>query len=485
MRMLSKIFRRRSSVRPPRRLTLVLESLEDRRVMSNVAIVQTNLVSDVPGVAPANPVDPFLLNPWGLAYGPTSPFWVSDNNAGVSTLFTGTGAKIPLTMNPSQGVDIPSPDGSNPTGGTPTGIVFNGGTGFVVSETMNGITKSGPARFIWATEDGTIIGWAPNVDFNNGIIAVDNSMIPTAADGAVYKGLTIATDSTGRTLLYASNFRAGTIDVFDTSFTPVTNLPAGAFTDPNLPKGYAPFDIQELNGKIFVTYALQNADKHDDVGGQGHGFVDMYNLDGSGETRVVTRGRLDSPWGLAIAPASFGDLAGDLLVGNFRNGRINAYSLDEHGRGHFEDQLKDPNGKPIQIDHLWALKVGNDHAAGSSNTLFFTAGINGEMDGLFGSLQAVPRHHDDNGDDNDQGDDHADLGRDIAASLKSSGDAVSAAVGSSAANPLATVFITSSDLQTFTPGHTGSEMRLLHSTASHGGSFDWNNDALVKDLLAL
>jgi uncharacterized protein (TIGR03118 family) len=445
--------------------------------------VQTNLVSDVPGVAPANPVDPFLLNPWGLAYSPTSPFWVSDNNAGVSTLYTGTGAKIPLTMNPSQGVDIPSPDG-NPTGGTPTGIVFNGGTGFVVSETMNGVTKSGPARFIFATEDGTIVGWAPTVDFNNGIIAVDNSMIPTAADGAVYKGLTIATDSTGQTLLYASNFRAGTVDVFGSNFKPATNLPAGAFTDPNLPKGYAPFDIQELNGKIFVTYALQNAEKHDDVAGQGHGFVDMFNLDGSGETRVVTRGRLDSPWGLAIAPASFGDLAGDLLVGNFGNGRINAYSIDKHGHGHFEGQLKDPNGKPIQIDGLWALKVGNDHAAGSSNTLFFTAGINGEKDGLFGSLQAVPSHQDDNGDDNDQGDDHADLGRDIAASLKSS-SGVFSATGSSAANPLANVFISPADLQAFTPGHSGSEMRFLHSAASDGGSFDWNNDALVKDLLAL
>jgi uncharacterized protein (TIGR03118 family) len=395
MRMLSKIFRRHSSVRQPRRLTLVLESLEDRRLLSDVSILQTNLVSDIPGLAASNPPDPSLLNPWGLAYSPTSPFWVSDNNAGVSTLYTGTGFKIPLTMNPSEGVNIPSPDGSNPTGGTPTGIVFNGGTGFVVSETMNGVTKSGPARFIWATEDGTIFGWAPNVDFNNAIIAVDNSTNPTAVDGAVYKGLTIATDASGQTLLYASNFRSGQVDVFDTNFKPVTNLPAGAFTDPHLPKGYAPFDVQELNGKIFVTYALQNAAKHDDIGGQGHGFVDSYNLDGSGETRVATRGRLDSPWGLAIAPASFGDLAGDLLVGNFRDGRINAFSISDDGHGHFDGQLKDANDKPIQIDHLWALKVGNDHAAGSSQTVFFTAGINNEMDGLFGSLQAVPQvaHH--------------------------------------------------------------------------------------------
>jgi uncharacterized protein (TIGR03118 family) len=397
---MSRAFSKRSATLRSRSVRLTLESLEDRQLLSSVPILQTNLVSDIPGLAASNPPDASLLNPWGLAYGPTSPFWVSDNNAGVSTLYTGTGFKIPLTANPSMGVNIPSPDG-NPTGGTPTGIVFNGGSGFVVSETVNGVTKSGSAVFIFATEDGTIVGWAPKVDFNNGIIAVDNSgnnftePDPLKQTGAVYKGLAIATDASGQTLLYASNFRSGKIDVFHSDFTPDTSLPTGAFTDPHLPKGYAPFDVQELNGKIYVTYALQNAAKHDDVGGQGHGFVDSYNLDGSGETRVVTRGRLDSPWGLAIAPASFGDLAGDLLVGNFRNGRINAYSLGSNGHGHFQEQLKDANGKPIQIDHLWALKVGNDHAAGSSQTVFFTAGINDESDGLFGSLQAIPQvsHH--------------------------------------------------------------------------------------------
>src|SRR5437899_3513734 len=189
-----EFFGTRPASRRPRRLILALESLEDRRLLSVGAYSQTNLVSDIPGMAAHT--DPFLLNPWGLAYGPTSPFWVSDNNAGVSTLYTGQGVKIPLTSNPSQGVNIPSPDG-NPTGGTPTGVVFNGGAGFVVTE--NG--KSGPARFIFATEDGTIAGWAPNVDFNNAVIAVDNSTNPTAADGAVYKGLAIATDSAGDRLI--------------------------------------------------------------------------------------------------------------------------------------------------------------------------------------------------------------------------------------------------------------------------------------------
>jgi uncharacterized protein (TIGR03118 family) len=485
---LFKIRAKRSAVRLSPGVCLRLESLEDRRLLSNVSIVQTNLVSDVPGLAPANPVDPFLLNPWGLAYSPTSPFWVSDNNAGVSTLYTGTGAKIPLTMNPSMGVDIPSPDG-NPTGGTPTGVVFNGGSGFVVSETVNGTTTSGIARFIWATEDGTIIGWAPNVDFNNGIIAVDNSAIPTAANGAVYKGLAIATDSSGQTLLYASNFRAGTVDVFGTDFKPDTNLPSGAFTDPNLPKGYAPFDIQVLNGKIFVTYALQNAEKHDDVAGQGHGFVDMFNLDGSGETRVVTRGLLDSPWGLAIAPASFGDLAGDLLVGNFGNGHINAFNLSQGNFGHFQATLKDPTGNPIQIDGLWALKVGNNHAAGSSNTLFFTAGINGEADGLFGSLQAIPNAKE--GDEGDSGEDgghmggaSASFGRDAAASLTPAPTSAADSSTSDKGLGLATL-VSPGDLQTFAPHHNGDTVApsVVHASESNG--FDWSNDLLVKELGAL
>ena len=370
---LHKIFAARPPICRPRRFILALENLEDRRLLSVGAYAQTNLVSDIQGMATT--FDPYLLNPWGLSYGPTSPFWVSDNGAGVSTLYTGQGVKIPLTKNPSQGVDIPSPDGSNPTGGTPTGTVFNGGAGFVVSE--NG--KSGPARFLFATEDGTIAGWAPNVDFNNAIIAVNNS------PGAVYKGLTIATDSAGDRLLYASNFRAGTVDVFDSTFAKAT-LP-GSFQDPHLPAGYAPFGIQELGGNIYVTYAVQDVFKHDDVAGQGHGIVDVFNTDGVLEARVAQHGLLNSPWGLALAPANFGQFSNDLLVGNFGDGHINAFDL---GTGNFRGQLRDPQGNPIAIDGLWGLKFGNGAAAGPTNTLFFSAGINGEADGLFGSLQAVP-----------------------------------------------------------------------------------------------
>src|SRR5206468_3677565 len=255
-------------------------------------------------------------------------------------------------------------------------------------------------------------------------------------------------------------------------FTLDKNLPKGAFTDPNLPKGYAPFDIQELNGKIFVTYAKQDQFKHDDVAGQGHGFVDMFNLDGSGETRVATRGQLNSPWGLAIAPSSWGNLAGDLLVGNFGNGRINAFRLSEDGHGHFDGQLKDANGNPIQIDGLWALKVGNDHAAGSSQTVFFTAGINDEKDGLFGSLQAVPKTNE--GGDDDMGGDKenssGDTGKlaNLAPSTSSSPGA--AATVSPVAAGFANIFINPSDLQAFTPNHhNGGEASDSFVPASHAG----------------
>jgi uncharacterized protein (TIGR03118 family) len=377
---------RRRPALPARPARPNLEILEDRCLMAG-NVLQTNLVSDLPGVAKF--LDPHLVNPWGISESNTSAFWISDNNSGLSTLYVTDGTK--------QGLEVSIPTPGDPTGasGTPTGTVFNidlGGGGFQVT---NG-TTSKPAIFLFATEDGTIVGWNPNVNpigsdptkaGTFGTIAVPNS-----AAGAVYKGLTIATDGNGRTLLYAANFNSGQIDVFDTGFHTPTNLPAGAFTDSNLPAGYAPFDVQELGGKIYVTYALQNAAKHDDVEGAGHGFVDVFNLDGSpglpgNNVRLISRGALNSPWGLAIAPSTFGSLAGALLVGNFGNGRINAY--DPTTPGVFLGALKDPDGEPIQIDGLWALKVGNGGMGGDKNTVYFTAGLDHEMHGLFGSLAAV------------------------------------------------------------------------------------------------
>ncbi len=320
---------------------------------------QHNLVSD--GAVPADLVDAALVNAWGLVASATSPWWVADNGTDSSTLYNGsTGAKLSLR------VSVPS---------APTGVVFNGGTGFVVT---SGST-SGAARFIFATEEGTILGWSPSVAPTQAVVAVDNS-----AGGAVYKGLAIASTAAGDRL-YATNFHAGTVDVFDAAYHPVL----GGFTDAALPPGYAPFGIRHLGGTIYVTYALQDADKHDDVAGVGHGFVNAFDTEGNLLRRVASTGRLNSPWGLAVAPADFGTFSGDLLVGNFGDGHINAFDPG-HFRGDGElrprGQLHAADGPPITIDGLWAIAFGNGAAAGPTNALFFTAGPFGEAHGLFGKV---------------------------------------------------------------------------------------------------
>jgi len=320
---------------------------------------QHNLVSD--GAVPADLVDAALVNAWGLVASATSPWWVADNGTDSSTLYNGsTGAKLSLR------VSVPS---------APTGVVFNGGTGFVVT---SGST-SGAARFIFATEEGTILGWSPSVAPTQAVVAVDNS-----AGGAVYKGLAIASTAAGDRL-YATNFHAGTVDVFDAAFHPVL----GGFTDAALPPGYAPFGIRHLGSTIYVTYALQDADKHDDVAGVGHGFVNAFDTEGNLLRRVASTGRLNSPWGLAVAPADFGTFSGDLLVGNFGDGHINAFDPG-HFRGDGElrprGQLHAADGPPITIDGLWAIAFGNGAAAGPTNALFFTAGPFGEAHGLFGKV---------------------------------------------------------------------------------------------------
>jgi uncharacterized protein (TIGR03118 family) len=331
---------------------------------------QTNLVSDLPNVAKFQ--DPNLVNPWGLSHSSTSPWWVSDNGTGVSTLYNGQGQAFPLGS--PLVVTIPPPAGS-PAGTTaaPTGNVFNGTSGFVVTEGG----KSGPSFFIFATEDGTIAGWNPTVDMTHAVLAVDNS-----ASGAIYKGLAIGSNGSGA-FIYATNFHAGTIDVFDSNFAPATL--SGSFTDPRIPIGYAPFGIQNIGGNLYVTYALQDENKEDDVAGPAHGFVDVFDTNGNLIRRLVSHGRLNSPWGLALAPADFGRFSNDLLVGNFGDGRINA--IDPKS-GAFLGQLSEQAGKPITIDGLWALVFGNGANAGATNELFFTAGIDDEAHGLFGDIQS-------------------------------------------------------------------------------------------------
>ena len=333
---------------------------------------QHDLVSDQAGVADHQ--DPHLVNAWGLVASPTSPWWVADNGKDVSTLYDGHGVARTLV------VSIP--------GGAPTGIVFNGGAGFVVHSTTP--PGAGPARFIFSTENGVIAGWNPNVPppppSTQAQVAVDNS-----ASGTVYKGLAIASTTTGD-FLYATDFHNARVDVFNSAFVAV-HIP-GAFIDSGLPARYAPFGIQNIGGTIYVTYALQDADAHDDVAGAGHGFVDAYDTAGTLLRRVASRGRLNSPWGLALAPASFGSFGGDLLVGNFGDGAINAFDLaSAQGKGEAQQrgQLHSASGPPLRIDGLWALQFGNGGSADvSKDTLFFTAGPAGEHHGLFGTLVPAP-----------------------------------------------------------------------------------------------
>jgi len=320
------------------------------------SFVQHNLVADLAGQADL--VDTNLVNPWGIATSPTSPFWVSDNHSGVSTLYNTTNAILPLV------VTIPPPSGGNGPA-APTGVIFNGGTNFM-------LPAGAPAKFIFATEDGTISGWSAGT---NAILTVDHS-----ASGAVYKGLALASAG-GSNYLYAANFNSGAMEVFDAGFHQV-NWP-GAFVDTNLPPGYAPFNVTLFGDALYVTYAKQDDAKHDDDHGLSRGFVDIYNTSGSLVTRLISGGALDSPWGLAVAPAGFGPLGGALLVGNFGNGAINAFNATN---GAFLAALNDPQGKPIRIEGLWGLRFGNGANGGDANVLYFTAGPSGEEHGLFGSL---------------------------------------------------------------------------------------------------
>ena len=325
---------------------------------------QHNLVSDLPGLA--DHTDPNLRNPWGIATSAASPFWIADNHAGVSTLYDTTGVLQTLL------VTIPAPTGAT-SPGAPTGMVFNDTPDFVV-------VSNAPTRFIFATEDGTIAAW--NNSSTNAVLKVDNS-----AAGAIYKGLAVGQNN-GKSFLYAADFHNGKIDAFDANFQPVTL--AGTFSDPAIPAGYAAFNVQNLNGNLFVTYARQDADKHDDVSGPGSGFVNVFDTNGQLIRRFTSNGALNSPWGLALAPESFGQFAGSLLIGNFGDGTVLAYDPETAA---WRGQLSDANARPITIQGLWGLKFGNGGRGGSAANLYFTAGIAGsdhlEDHGLFGSISAV------------------------------------------------------------------------------------------------
>ncbi len=305
------------------------------------------LASNVAGTAPTT--DPNLVNAWGLTASATSPWWVADNGTSLSTLYRANGSIVPLV------VQVPV---------HPTGAVF---------------WATGSSRFVFDTEAGQVRGWPGSG--NQTVVLADRSAV-----GAIYKGLALATTTAGDRF-YATDFHNGRVDVFDSTFNLVTSV--GAFVDADLPSGYAPFGIQTIGSRIFVTYAKQDADAVDEIHGQGRGFVDVYDTSGSLLARVAQHGQLDAPWGLALAPANFGGFGGDLLVGNFGDGQINAYAETAPGKFEHRGELRGTDGKSISIEGLWALQFGHGSANnGPTNTLFFTAGPNDESDGLFGSITA-------------------------------------------------------------------------------------------------
>jgi len=365
--------------------TLAIAVCAGGKLVKAQAYEQSNLVSDIQGLA-QNPTsgqpDAQLVNPWGLVATPTSPWWISDNNAGVSTLYNGQGMKQGLVVN------IPSP--APGAAGTPTGVVFTGASNFTFQ--ANG--KTAGSVFTFVTEDGTIVAWGPGINPqdlpNDAFIVVNNSNSPNTAEGAVYKGATVAQlTAGGPSYLYVTNIRAGRIEVYDTSFSPV-DLPGTdddpAFVDREVPPGFAPFNVQEVSGSLYVTYAKQNAAKHDDFDAPGFGFVDKFTPGGKLLQRLERGPWLNAPWGVALAPANFGFFSGHLLIGNAGSGQIAVYDVES---GHFDGLLRDANGHALQNDRLWALQFGNDHAAGPSNWLFFTAGISDESHGLFGFFASV------------------------------------------------------------------------------------------------
>lgn len=327
--------------------------------------------------------DPNLVNPWGIAESATSAFWISNGGAGLASLYNTAGAPQPLV------VSIPNATNPLGTGGIPTGAVFNNVPAAQGAFRISGVNAAGnpvtaSAVFLFATKDGNILGWNPGVNpvgFDPAK-AGKYAVLAVNSTGAAYTGLAIATDTEGTTRLYAANFGAGTVDVFDTSLSQVVSYTA--FADPYLPRGYAPFNVAPITTggvtRMFVTYALQDLTK---LAGQGRGIVNTFDLDGSRPRRFAQHGQLSAPWGMVLTPGAFGELGGALWIGNFGDGRINAYNPVT---GEFIGKVRAADGKALVIDGLWALKFGNGGNGGAINTLYFTAGPNGEQDGLFGSL---------------------------------------------------------------------------------------------------
>ena len=342
----------------------------DHHAMSAYSV--HNLVSDG-GVPADHHADADLVNAWGIAFNPTAVVWIANNGTGTSTLYNGAGVK--------QGLVVPIP----PIGSAaPTGIVFSGGNDFMVT----GPAGTAAARFIFATEGGTIAAWAPLIDPVNHAV---ETVPKTATGGAIFKGLALAGNGDAH-FLYAADFHNNRIQVFDGTFKPAT-LP-GSFTDPHLPRHYAPFNIQNILGNLYVTFARQDDEKSDEIAGEGFGFVSVFDANGNFIRRFASRGTLNAPWGIALAPADFGRFSNMVLVGNFGDGRISAFDLNT---GDFRGLLRTAKHRALSIEGLWGLAFGNGVLGQPTNALFFTAGPGDEAHGLYGRIDPVA-----GGDDDDE-----------------------------------------------------------------------------------
>jgi uncharacterized protein (TIGR03118 family) len=305
-------------------------------------------------------VDPNLVNPWGLASSPTGPFWIANEGTGTSSVVLADGSPfIPDVLVPGD------------QSGHPTGLVFNGGGGFEIAEGASSATS----LFLFVTLDGRVMGWNPNVDPAQAIVAVDNR-----GAGPVYTGAAIASHDNER-FLYVANFAQGSVDVFDEGFNQVDSL-----STPNVPSNYGPFGIAEIRNRLYVTFAQRDPATGEDVPGHGHGFLFVLSPDGSVFDGLVMRGELDAPWGVVLAPGDFGEFSHKLLVGNFGDGRILAYNIRN---GHFLGNLEDESGDPIVIPGLWGLLFGNGGSGGEPDDLYFTAGIEDEQHGVFGEIEVA------------------------------------------------------------------------------------------------
>lgn len=323
----------------------------------------TPLVSDVSGVAPIT--DAALVNAWGIAHGPNGPWWVNAAGTGTSRVYDASG-------NPGLVVAIqPAIGGASPS--SPTGIAFNTTSDFA-------LTPGNPCLFLFVTEGGTIAGWNPAVSPNHGITKIDNK------NGAIYKGMTLGVIQDTGNFLYAANFHAGTVEVYDAFFRPVT-LPTGAFTDPMIPAGFAPFNVQNIGGRIYVAFAKQDANAEDEIAGPGLGFVTVFTPAGALIHRLQYGTWFNAPWGLTMAPAGFGTLGGMILVGNFGSGTIVAFDANT---GALKGVMRDSTGTAVVIPGLWGIGFGDGGPSGDVNSLYFGAGIQDEAHGLFGKITMNP-----------------------------------------------------------------------------------------------